>query len=228
MRIPIQAGWKAENNRFVYDYYAVFPNGYTYKVGSNISSIQHDEMLNKMKDALSAKPDKVLQLSNTETSLTKIQKPANTIPANSTGGASASNQQVEASQRRTASRMGKPKLRQATEEFKVWNKAQELAWLYKVLPQLSQQDRIKFSEGLIKVAETGAVAWGQFDGSIMTLSNIAAEGTAYHEAFHVVFNLLLDDTERTALFNEAKSIYGNKSELDLEEDMAESFREFVM
>lgn len=228
MRIPIQAGWKAENNRFVYDYYAVFPNGYTYKVGSNISSIQHDEMLNKMKDALSAKPDKVLQLSNTETPLTKIQKPANTIPANSTGGASASNQQVEASQRRTASRMGKPKLRQATEEFKVWNKAQELAWLYRVLPQLSQQDRIKFSEGLIKVAETGAVAWGQFDGSIMTLSNIAAEGTAYHEAFHVVFNLLLDNTERAALFNEAKSIYGNKSELDLEEDMAESFREFVM
>jgi hypothetical protein len=57
---------------------------------------------------------------------------------------------------------------------------------------LSQQDRVRVAKGLIKVGNQGTTAWGMLDKGIVTLSDIAAEGTAYHEAFHVVFNLLLD------------------------------------
>nr|DAG91877.1 MAG TPA: Structural protein [Crassvirales sp.] len=115
-----------------------------------------------------------------------------------------------------------------TTETPVWNQEKELKWLNKVLPQLSEQDRVKVVKGLIKVGKRGTLAWGQFDKGVITLSNIAAEGTAYHEAFHAVFNLLLDNGERQALYDEAKKLYGEKDNLSLEEDMAEGFREYVM
>ena len=115
-----------------------------------------------------------------------------------------------------------------TTETPVWNQEKELKWLNKVLPQLSEQDRVKVVKGLIKVGKRGTLAWGQFDKGVITLSDIAAEGTAYHEAFHAVFNLLLDNGERQALYDEAKKLYGEKDNLSLEEDMAEGFREYVM
>ena len=93
---------------------------------------------------------------------------------------------------------------------------------------MSKEDRVKIFSGLIKVGESGTVAWGQFNNGIITLSDIAAEGTTYHEAFHVVFDLLLDQSERQALYDEARRMYGDKDNLSLEEAMAEGFREYVM
>lgn len=112
-------------------------------------------------------------------------------------------------------------------EATIWNQEKELNWLSRVLPQLSEQDRVKVVKGLIKVGRQGALAWGQFDKGVITLSDIAAEGTTYHEAFHAVFNLLLDNDERQALYDEARKLYGEKDNLSLEEDMAEGFREYV-
>lgn len=109
----------------------------------------------------------------------------------------------------------------------LWDREKELTWLRKVLPQLSEQDRIKIVEGLIQVAKNGPVAWGMFSDGIVTLSDIAAEGTVYHEAFHVVFNTILTESEKASLYEEAKQRFGNKSLLELEEDMAEGFREYV-
>lgn len=96
------------------------------------------------------------------------------------------------------------------------------------MPQLSREDRVKISSGLIRAGELGAVAWGQLNNGIITLSDIAAEGTTYHEAFHVVFDLLLDQSERQALYDEAKRMYGDKDNLSLEEDMAEGFRDYMI
>lgn len=110
----------------------------------------------------------------------------------------------------------------------VWDKDKELAWLNKVLPQLSENERVVVTNGLIRVAKTGALAWGQFSDGIITLSDIAAEGTTYHEAFHVVFHLLTEPTLRDELLQEAKRTYGDLSNSQLEEAMAEGFREYVM
>ena len=110
----------------------------------------------------------------------------------------------------------------------LWNQEKELAWIKRVLPQLPEQDRIKVVKGLIQVAENGPVAWGMFSNGIITLSDIAAEGTTYHEAFHAVFNLMLNESEKSSLFNEARQIFGDKSLLELEEDMAEGFREYIV
>ena len=110
----------------------------------------------------------------------------------------------------------------------IWDKDKELAWLNKVLPQLSESERVVVTNGLIRVAKTGALAWGQFSDGIITLSDIAAEGTTYHEAFHAVFHLLTEPTLRDELLQEAKRTYGDLSNSQLEEAMAEGFREYVM
>ena len=118
-------------------------------------------------------------------------------------------------------------LRRTTNDaYKVWDKEQEIQWLNKVLPQLSEQDRVKFTEGLIRAAN-GDSAWGMFSKGIITLSNIAAEGTTYHEAFHYVFNSLLDQNERSGLLREYSKNNLNLTEYELEELMAEDFRMYV-
>lgn len=120
-------------------------------------------------------------------------------------------------------------LRETTDtQQKLWNREKELTWLSKALPQLSRDNLIKFYEGLIRIRQSGKTAWGKFDGAMMCLSNLAAEGTVYHEAFHVVFRAVLDDTERAELLQEAKNKYGQSLDnAALTEAMAEDFRMYV-
>lgn len=117
---------------------------------------------------------------------------------------------------------GSPKLREKTVESKVWNKKEELSWLAKTLPNIPVEVR----EGILHVAKKNA--WGIFDKSGIILSDIAAEGTAYHEAFHAVFSLGLNAAERTALIEEAKNESGLSDSVETEEWLAERFREFVI
>lgn len=160
---------------------------------------------------------------NTQTTET----PATINQGNTQTGAAYTVQKEQAINNKKASRT-RHKLRKVKSlDYEKWDEKKELKWLNKVLPQLSESDRVKVVKGLIKVGKRGALAWGQFDKGVITLSDIAAEGTAYHEAFHAVFNLLLDNDERQALYDEARKLYGEKDNLSLEEDMAEGFREYV-
>ena len=103
----------------------------------------------------------------------------------------------------------------------------EKRWLEKALPQFSKEDKLKIISGLITVANKGTKAWGMYHKGIITLSDIAANGTLYHEAFHAVFDTSLTEEEKASLLDEAKKIYGNKSNRELEEDLAEGFREYM-
>lgn len=229
------------------NYYAVFPNGKTFllirnnPVQGGMSESQVEDSIRKallgnpqrMKDLASEKtilfdPDAVPTVSVAP--ITTVETPATINQGNTQTGAAYTAQKEKAINDHDEEFEDEFALRRAkdTTETPVWNQEKELKWLNKVLPQLSEQDRVKVVKGLIKVGRQGALAWGQFDKGVITLSDIAAEGTAYHEAFHAVFNLLLDNDERQALYNEAKKLYGEKDDLSLEEDMAEGFREYVM
>lgn len=217
------------------EYLTVFPNGKAISTRTNDTKDAHAaEVIMK---ALSAKPEKVLSLSSEKTQihnprmleeLEVEQRNRQYTPSTPTeqGGASRTVQRENAVNQKAAKRT-RHKLRAVDSTRPVWNRKRELAWLEKALPQLSEQDRVKVVEGLIQVAENGPVAWGMFSDGIVTLSDIAAEGTTYHEAFHVVYNLMLTAKERETLLAEAKQLYGDKSELSLEEDMAEGFREYI-
>lgn len=120
-------------------------------------------------------------------------------------------------------------LRQTVQgEYNKWDQAKEMEWLNRVLPQLSVEDRIRVIDGLIEVGKQGATAWGMVSNGIMTLSNVAAEGTTYHEAFHIVFRYLLDEKRQKAILSEARRRYGDKTDKLLEDELAEEFRDYVM
>ena len=206
------------------NYIAVFPNGATVTIMQNVTVDTEQQAIDKIKAALNGNPQRVTAESSKETVLSKAQQPAQV------SGAAATAQREQAIRGRISSSRRRPKLRRAKEESAtVWDKDKEIAEITKMLPQLSAEDRIRFVKGLIRVADRGALAWGQMEDGIITLSDIAAPGTAYHEAFHVVFNHLLEDNERAALLQEARSRFGKGlSEEELEEELAEEFRMFQM
>ena len=237
---PGEAAHVASNS-----FYAVFPNGKTFLLVRNNpikGGMSQKEIEKVFTERLSANMKKVYEFSSEKTILFDPDNipPADTTPNTTKGtpisttkedetktGAAYTIQKEQAINNKKASRT-RHKLRKVkSPDYEKWDEKKELKWLNKVLPLLSEQDRVKVVKGLIKVGKKGALAWGQFDKGVITLSDIAAEGTAYHEAFHVVFNLLLDNNERQSLYDEARRLYGEKDNLSLEEDMAEGFREYV-
>lgn len=221
------------------DFYAVFPNGNTIALVKNaVLSYSETEAKNNIKKILEGNPQRVVDMSQESTILytpsaepVKIEKPIipATINQSELSGAQSTVAKEQAINQTDEEFDVEFELRQVDDLSRpIWDKDRELAWLNKVLPQLSESERVVVTNGLIRVAKTGALAWGQFSDGIITLSNIAAEGTTYHEAFHAVFHLLTEPTLRDELLQEAKRTYGDLSNSQLEEAMAEGFREYVM
>lgn len=225
-------------------YMAVFPNG------NSITLIKNDPMTmteqqakDTIKKMLNGNPQRVVDMSNEKTLIfdpssapvvgaPKTETPATILSTPTESGAAKAaqaEQAVNENDDEFEDDLDLGSLRRVDDETRgTWNQEKELAWIKKVLPQLSDNDRVRVIKGLIRVGNQGALAWGQFNNGIITLSDVAAEGTTYHEAFHAVFQLLLDNNEKQALLAEAKEMYGNKDDTSLEEDMAEGFREYVM
>ena len=221
------------------NFYAVFPNGNTIALVKNaVLSYSETEAKNNIKKILEGNPQRVVDMSQESTILytpstepVKIEKPIipATINQSNASGAQATVAKEQAINQTDEEFDVEFELRQVDDLSRpIWDKDKELAWLNKVLPQLSESERVVVTNGLIRVAKTGALAWGQFSDGIITLSDIAAEGTTYHEAFHAVFHLLTEPTLRDELLQEAKRTYGDLSNSQLEEAMAEGFREYVM
>lgn len=236
-----EAAHVASNN-----YYAVFPNGKTFLLIRNNpvqGGMSESQVEDSIRKALLGNPQRMRDLASEKTILfdpdavptvsvapiTTVETPATINQGNTQTGAAYTAQKEQAINDHDEEFEDEFTLRRVNDtEATVWNQEKELNWLSRVLPQLSENDKVQVVKGLIKVGRQGALAWGQFDKGVITLSDIAAEGTAYHEAFHAVFSLLLDNNERQALYDEAKKLYGEKDNLSLEEDMAEGFREYVM
>lgn len=120
-----------------------------------------------------------------------------------------------------------PSLRVATaDNSDLFDRNKELAWLQSVLPQMSRDELIRFQEGLIRLAGKPA-AWGAVSNALAVLSDEAAPGTVYHEAFHVVFQNILDEDRRMKVLKEARALYERLSDEQLEEKLADEFMKFV-
>jgi hypothetical protein len=230
-KIPVMSKGLGRSTEYVaaIDYYVVFPNGNTHKVMENASpSTDYNVIVTQIVEALEKNPNKVKDLASQQTVLTSLIQNSGTV----TGGAAQANALLAGLEEEELDDEDEAQVlavfREASGNKPIFNKEQELSWLNGVLPQLSKEDRVKFVKGLIDVANDGTKAWGMLNNGIVTLSDIAAEGTIYHEAFHVVFNLLLDQNERTSLLNEYREKYPDMDNLSLEEELAEDFREFIM
>lgn len=117
--------------------------------------------------------------------------------------------------------------REAVREYRVFDRESELKWLESVLPQY--KDRVQLVEGLIKIVNgvNSDRAFGKFVNGHIILSDVAAEGTVYHEAFHAVVNTLLSESELLDLLNEGKKQFGLTEDIAVEEKLAEGFRKYI-
>lgn len=236
---PGEAAHAASNS-----YMAVFPNGNSITLISNDpNTLTEQAAKDTIKKILSGNPQRVVDMANEKTIMSeeatapkvetpKVETPSTVLSKPTESGAAKlaqAEQAIDEHDDEFEDDIDLDRLRKTDDtEEGIWDKEKELAWLNKVLPQLSEENRVRVIKGLIKVANKGTLAWGRFNKGILTLSDIAAIGTTYHEAFHVVFNLLLDINERAALYEEAAKLYGEMDALSLEEAMAEGFREYVM
>ena len=207
-------------------YHVVFPNGNTFEIiPSDNGQMSEQQVKETIMSVLSKNPDRV-KLMASETTILSTQK----MSTQPTGAFKAMEAERSADiiSEEFDDDLNLDSYREVDSDRPTWNKEKELAWIKKVLPQLSETDSVRVVNGLIEVAGKGTYAWGKFSNGIITLSDTAAEGTTYHEAFHAVFNLMLTEAEKQTLYNEARTLYGSKPELELEENMAEGFREYVM
>lgn len=108
------------------------------------------------------------------------------------------------------------------------NLKKELAWVNKALPQTA--NRIRIIQGFVRLlSDPSGLYVGKFlNDSIELSENYATKGVAYHEAFHFVFNVLMNNTEREYLLRNArKSLGENTSVIDAEEWLADMFADYV-
>jgi len=86
-----------------------------------------------------------------------------------------------------------------------------------------------------QLMDNGDVVYGVFRKAAVTLSKYSIVGTEYHEAFHAIFNMYLNESDRLNLLEEANKKYGleedlltEDSKLRVEEFLAEKFRSFML
>lgn len=71
-------------------------------------------------------------------------------------------------------------------------------------------------------------SWGRVtEAGDVLLSDTAPLGTSYHEEFHLVSQHILSKNELDEIYKEARLRYGDKSDYELEETLAEGFRMYA-
>lgn len=106
----------------------------------------------------------------------------------------------------------------------------DIAVIKKMFPGLTDVNAVVLHKGLIKtVDEKGNPidAYGQFKNGVLYISDRSPKGTAYHEAFHYITDVLLTSEEKENMFRAARDEFGNLSEMELEEKTAEEFRDYM-
>jgi len=93
---------------------------------------------------------------------------------------------------------------------------------------------VRFYENLIK--EGNDYLWGYVSGNLIGLSDQGRIGEEYHEAFHVVFNAFINQTERERLLGHIKNYYKSSDYTEeqlndpdfAEELLADLYRDFAL
>lgn len=104
----------------------------------------------------------------------------------------------------------------------------EVAKIREMLPWIAREDAFRIVNGLIMVGNKGAMAQGLFENGIITLSRNAKRGTGFHEAFHYVFNTMMDDQLRQDMIDEVKAKTKIENDEEAEEWLAETFANYMV
>jgi hypothetical protein len=108
-------------------------------------------------------------------------------------------------------------------EYEEWDQEEELAWFKENYPDVPVEVLNDIRE---VVGNGGPDAWGLFRNASVYIQSNAAKGTAYHEAFHAVFNLMLTEKERKAILEAGESFAVGA--INIEEYWADKFMEYQL
>lgn len=137
----------------------------------------------------------------------------------------------------------KPRMTEQKEDATTWNKEKEIKWLKDKIGDIvldgkvfsTIEDLQKFLpeetyEMLLHSRKQGEVLHGIFTKSAVHIAENAYEGTGFHEAFHVIFNLVLPIEKRLDLLEEAIERYNlpeDATYIQIEELLADEFMAYV-
>lgn len=123
----------------------------------------------------------------------------------------------------------RPKLESTRTSRKRIDIEKEIDNICRMLPQLDRRQVFDVVETLIDVDDKNEKAMGLFRDGLIKLSKLAQRGTGYHEAFHLVFNCILDKDEKRELLDEYRKIHKDAyDDVELEEYMADDFADYVL
>ena len=90
-------------------------------------------------------------------------------------------------------------------------------------------DQIDITDSIIGVTHSGMYVMGRARLDAIALSELAPEGTEYHETWHRVSLLLIDEKQRQKIYNrERKKYQDGITDTQLEEELAEKFKHFML
>ena len=101
-------------------------------------------------------------------------------------------------------------------------------WLSKNLPSLSSEERTQFVDKILRMGDNAGKYWGSYKAGVIEIQRNAPMGTAYHEAFHYVMDMLLSDEEKQNILNIAREEYGVNDDWTAEERLANDFRRYAL
>lgn len=106
---------------------------------------------------------------------------------------------------------------------------QDLDRIKRMFPNLSENGRMLVVNGLRRIHENGnsTEIYGHFRDGILYINASSPRGTAFHESFHYAVQTLMTESEVSTLFEEARALYGDMSNIALEERLSEDFRHFM-
>ncbi|MFA6712084.1 MAG: hypothetical protein WCS33_05205, partial [Candidatus Caldatribacteriota bacterium] len=110
-----------------------------------------------------------------------------------------------------------------SEPYQEWNREVEEKWFKESFPNAP----LEILDSLIEVDKHGGqFAWGVFSEGLTKIYKHAEIGTAYHEGFHVVFNMFLTVEQQNELISAVRE--DGMSRIDAEEVLAERFTDYML
>lgn len=106
----------------------------------------------------------------------------------------------------------------------------DIAQIRKLFPNLAKQDRIILVDRLIDSVDkygNPIKVYGKFMDGVLYISTQSPRGVAYHESFHYLTDVLLDPEAKSILMKEARAKYNLSDDMEIEDNLAESFRKFM-
>lgn len=98
-----------------------------------------------------------------------------------------------------------------------------------IIRKLTGLNNVETEDDILGVTQSGLYILGKAQLDSITLSTYAPVGTEYHESWHRISNLLMEDKQREKLFNRMRKKYGKDlSDVEIDEILAERFKEFQL